>query len=447
VPLPRAALRTALVSAAGATLLVLLVTFVLIHLRVPPGWAPVVGWAPRIGAAFEAVFPYPSITLGADGFRRASIGLVLAAWVVYGAAAFLVGRAGDARERRRLLAVVGGLCVAMHVALVLLPPVLSTDLFFYALTGKLTLTGLNPYVTPLDTLSADPLFPYASWQHLRNHYGPVFVWISAATARLGGGGPLGTALAFKSVAAACNLVSCWTVRQLARGGDDDGLEALALYAWNPLVLVETAGSAHSETIMLTLALVGVLLVRRGRLKTAWVALLASAATKYLSGVLALLVAVHTVARAERGRRLVTTAKLAGVGALFLVLLYLPFWRGPAVFGPALDVLFKGRALQAGVAPVAGDKPIVALVIFVVLLAGAVVVTARSARDQTLELAAALSTYFTLFVMWWRMPWYFVTGIALAVPAGPGVPSRALRLVTLFLGLLAMFLYGLLAPSA
>jgi hypothetical protein len=310
----------------------------------------------------------------------------------------------------------------------------------------MTLTGQNPYLTTLDTLSADPLFPYASWQHLRSHYGPAFLWIAAAVTRLGGAGPLGTALAFKSLAAACNLVSCWAVYQLARD-DDDGLQALALYAWNPLVLVESAGSAHSETMMLTLALTGLVVVRRGRLKSGWVLLLASAATKYISGVLALLVGVRTVARAAPGRRLATAGKLAGVAALTLTLLYLPFWRGLAVFGPVVDVLFKGRALQAGVAPVVEERPIVALVIFAVLLAGAVVIVARSARDQTLELSAALVTYFMLFVMWWRMPWYFVTGIALAVPAAPSRTSGALRLVTLFLGLLAMFLYGLLTPRS
>jgi hypothetical protein len=434
------------VAGAGVALLAALAGFVLLYLRVPPGWSPVIGRAPRIGAVFEAVFRYPTVSLSPLGFRRASIGLVLAMWALYAGAVFLISRAREAQERRRLLALVSGLCLVMHVVLVLVPPVLSTDLFFYALSGKLTLTGLNPYLTTLDTLSADPLFPYASWQHLRNHYGPAFLWIAAGATRLGGGGPLGTALAFKAVAAACNLVSCWAVYQLARGDQDDGLHALALYAWNPLVLVESAGSGHSEAMMLMLALTGLVLLRRGRLATGWVALLAAAATKYLIGVLSLLVAVHTVARTQPGRRLVTAAKLAGVGALTLALLYLPFWRGLAVFGPALDILFKGRALQAGVAPVAGDRPVVPLIVFVVLLAGAVVVAARSARDRTLELSAALSTYFILFVMWWRMPWYFVTGLTLALPAPPSRTSGALRLVTLFLGLLAMFLYGLLAPD-
>jgi hypothetical protein len=440
-------LRVAGFAAAGATLLGLMAAFLLLHLRVPPGWSPVVGRAPHIGAVFEAVFHYPTVTLGPEGFRRASLGLVLAMWAVYGGAVFLIARVRDPRERRQLLAVVGTLCLAMHVVLVLLPPVLSTDLFFYALAGKLTLSGLNPYLTPLDTLSADPLFPYASWQHLRNHYGPAFLWIGAAATFLGGGGPLGTALAFKVVAAACNLLSCWAVYQLARGDDGDGLEALALYAWNPLVLVETAGSGHSEAIMMALALAGTLLVRRRRLKTGWVALILSAATKYISGVLALLVAVRTVALTEPRRRLACAGTLVGVGALALVLLYLPFWRGLVVLGPAVDILWKGRALQAGVAPVAEDRPVVALAIFAVLLAASVAIAARNARNLALELSAALATYFLLFVMWWRMPWYFITGLTLAIAAGPSRTNRALRLVTLFLGLLAMLLYGVLAPDA
>jgi hypothetical protein len=434
------------VTAAGLALLAALAAFLLLHLRVPPGWSPVVGRAPRIGPVFEAVFHYPTVSLSPAGFRRASIGLVLAMWAIYAAAAFLVARVRDPQERRRLLLVVSGLCLAMHLGLVLLPPVLSTDLFFYALTGKMTLTGLNPYLTTLDTLASDPLFPFASWQHLRNHYGPAFLWIAAGATRLGGGGPLGTALAFKAVAAAFNLASCWAVYRLSQSEESDGLEALAIYGWNPLVLVETAGSAHSEAMMLGLALTGVLLMRRGRQKTGWAVLVISAGTKYLSGVLALLVAVHTVARAEPRQRLVTAARLLGVGALVVVLLYVPFWRGLAVFGPALDIIFKGRALQAGVAPVAADQPIVALAILVVLLGAAVVLAARSARDLSFELSAALATYFVLFVLWWRMPWYFVTGFALAVPAAKTRTSGALRLVTMFLCLLAMFLYGVLAPD-
>jgi hypothetical protein len=444
---PRSArLRVGGVALAGLLLLAVLAAFLVLHLRMPAGWSPVVGRAPRIGAPFEAVFPYPQWSLSAAGFRRASMALILAMWALYAGAAFVISRAADPGERRRLLLVVSGLCLAMHVVLVLLPPVLSTDLFFYALSGKMTLTGLNPYVTPGSALAPDPLFPYASWQHLRSHYGPAFLWIAAGATWLGGGGPLGTALAFKTLAAVCNLASCWAIHQLGRGEDRDGLDVLALYAWNPLVLIESAGSAHSEAIMLSLALVGAVLLRRGRLKTGWVLLVLSAATKYISGVLGLLMAVRTVARAEPGHRLSTGARLAAVGGLALVLLYLPFWRGLGVFGPALDIVFKGRALQAGVAPVAADQPIVALAIFAVLLGAALVIAARSAVDRTFELSAALATYFVLFVLWWRMPWYFVTGLTLALPATSTRTSRALMLVTMFLGLLAMLLYGVLAPD-
>jgi len=445
---PRATgLRIAGIAGAGLLLLALLAAFFLLHQQWPAGWQPVLGAAPRIAPVFHRWIPYPSLMLEPASFRRASVLLVVAMWAVYAAAVFWIGRLRDAHERKQALAVVSALCLVMHVALVLLPPVLSTDLFFYALSGRMTLSGLNPYLAPLDTLAGDPLLPYASWQHLPSHYGPAFLWIAAAATKLGGGGPLGTALAFKTVTALFNLVACWAVLRLCRGQrDEDGLEPLALYAWNPLVLVESAGNAHSEAVMLSLALVGALLVRRGRIGTGWAALVVSAATKYLSGPLALLVAVRTVARAERGRRLATAGKLAGIGGFVLVLLYLPFWRGPAVLKPALDIVFKGRALAGGVAAVPQDRPIAALIVFAVLFAGAVVLAARSSRDLAFELSAALATYFVLFVLWWRMPWYFVTGLTLALVATPTRTSRALRLVTLFVALLAMFLYGMLAPD-
>src|SRR5207249_1613932 len=130
-----------------------------------------------------------------------------------------------------------------------LPPVFSTDLYRYDLYGRMIGAGINPYVTPANALSGDPLYPYAGWQHLRAHYGAGFLWISAAATWLGGGGVVGTALAFKAVVAAFNLLGSWAVLRLARQtGDGDGLEAFALYAWNPLILLESAGSAHPDAI-------------------------------------------------------------------------------------------------------------------------------------------------------------------------------------------------------
>ena len=422
--------------------------FFLLYLRVPPGQSPLVGRAPLIGAVFERFLPYPTLPLGLDAFRRTCVGLVLAMWAAYGGAVFLVSRSTGAPDRGRLLQLLTGLTLVAHVVLVLLPPVFSTDLFFYGLFGKMILAGGNPYLAPADSLSGDPLWAYASWTHLRSHYGPTFQWVSTGAAWLGGGGPLGTALAFKAVFALFNLLACWTVWRLARlRPGDDGLGALALYALNPLVLIEGPGQAHSEGIMIPLALLGLLLWLQGRPLTGFAALIASAAVKYITGVLALLVAVKMVAEAPPGARLKTAGGLLGVSLLVGIALYAPFSGGGAVFDAAINLVVMGSSLDRSRYGEPPATPVAGLIVFAVALVVAVPLAARLARPYLLDLTAALVSLFVLLVLWWKMPWYFVTAMALTIPGGPTRSIRALRLLALLLGLLSTFLYCTLVPSA
>jgi len=445
---PRAALiRLAALLGAGAVLIALIGGFVLLYLRVPAGHSPLTGHAPHIGAVFLRAFSYPTIELGPVAFRRVAVGLVVGMWGVYALVARGIDRLQDPAERRRMLAVVVAVAVVAHLVLVLLPPTLSTDLFFYGLFGKMLLGGGNPYLTPADALADDPLWPYASWTHLSSHYGPTFQWISLVATWLGGGGPLGTALAFKAVAAVLNLFTCWLVWALARcKEDDDGLTALALYALNPLVLIEGPGHAHSEGVMIPLALLGILLWRRGRPHLGFAALLASAAVKYITGVLALLVAVKMLAEAPSRGRLGTAGRLIGVAFLVAIGLYAPFWGGGAVFDPAINLIVRGSSLDRARHGAPPETPVIGLVIFAIALLAAIPAAARLARPYLLDLTAGLVSLFVLLVLWWRMPWYFVTAIALTAAGGPTRSIRAVKLFALLLGMLSMFLYCALVST-
>jgi hypothetical protein len=443
LPLPRPAhLRLAGVTAAGLALLAALAAFLLLYLRFPAGWSPVVGRAPRIGAVFEAVFPYPTVSLSPAAFRRAAIGLVVAMWALYAGAIYLMRRESGAAERRRLLALVIGSCAAMHVVLVLLPPVLSTDLYRHALFGKLILSGDSPYLLPADALKGDVLWPYAGWTHLRSHYGPTLLWLATGATALGGGGPVGTAIAFKVMVGLLNAGACYAVWALARMNDgDDGLEALALYAWNPLVLLEAPGQAHPDAIVIALGLLGVLHWWRGRPAIGVALLLASAAVTYVAGVLLALAVVKIIAETARGRRLAVGGRLLGAAALVGLGLYGPFLGSGGLFQQAGELIAGNRSFQAAAGGSAAPPPFVALVILAGGLVAALVVAARARRPYVLELSAALITFFMLFCLRLRMPWYFMTGIAFTAAGAPTTSNRALRLVTLFLGVLAMFLYG------
>ena len=104
----------------------------------------------------------------------------------------------------------------------------------------------------------------ASWPDYSTHYGPVFTGLSVVAAWLGGGRPIGTALAFKTLAAAGGALTAWAAAALAKRDGRDGLLPLLLVAWNPLALLETAGSGHNEMVMIGLALLGLLWCARGR---------------------------------------------------------------------------------------------------------------------------------------------------------------------------------------
>jgi hypothetical protein len=441
----RPALRLALLIAAGAALIALLASLFLLFQRVPAGWSPPTGFAPAIGPVFLSVFPYPTLALGPVGFRRAAVLLTLGIWVCYALAVWTLGRL-QGSERRRALAVVVAGCLLAHLVLLLLPPVFSTDLFRYALFGRMVDTGLDPYVTPARALAADPLFPYSSWAHLRSNYGAALMWISAGLALLGGGSPLLTALLFKGAMAGFNLVACWAVHRLAvENGEGDGGAALVLYAWNPLLLMESAGNGHADAMMLALALVGLLLWSRGRAATGFATLVASVAVKYVTGPLALLVGVKTLAEAERGRRLGTALRLALPAAAVLGALYAPYWRGGAMFASTIEMIVRGRSLLPGREAAPDDTPKLALVIFAVLLVGAVVLAARVARRHAVELAALLITFFLAFGLRLRMPWHFTAPLALMLAAPPTGARSGLRLLMLLLALLAMLLYCVLVP--
>jgi hypothetical protein len=441
--------RLLALAVAGAALIGLLVAFFLLYLRLPAGWSPIIGTAPAIGAVFLDAFPYPTVSLGPRAFRIAALTLVLAAWAFYGVIVLVLSRMVDPAARARALRLVIILAAVGHVLLVLMPPVLSTDLFRYALFGRMvTVYDLNPYATQAHALSGDPLWQFAGWRHLRSHYGATFVWLSALTTWLGGPGPIGTAIAFKGLSAVFNGVACWGTWRLAREtGGRDGLVPLALYAFNPLVLIEGPGSGHPDSVMLALALVGTALWWRGRTTGGWVLLVASAAVKYMTGLLAVLLAVHAVTASDRGKRLALVARLAAVAAAVLLVLYGPFLGGAGVFGTALQVVMRGRTLEQGRELEPDDTPTAALAIFGALLAGALVIGARASRHHLIELTVVLVSFFVLFALRWWMPWYFLTGLALAIAAAPTPTSRILRPLTLLLAFLASLLYCALVPVA
>ena len=382
------------------------ICFDLLYLYVPVGKAPPQGFAPDIGAAYARTVPIPQLTFSARAFTRISLALQAAMWASFFAAIALLRQLADGPGERAALkqiAVGSGLA---SVALILAPPSLSQDLYHYALFGRMILTrGLNPYVTTGEALIGDPIWELACLRDHSTHYGPLFTGLSVLAAAVGGDRPIATALAFKTIATAFGALAAWSIIALARQQRRSSLLPLGLVILNPLILIETPGSAHNEMIMMGLALAGLVVAGRGRPNLGYALIVGSVHVKWVTACLAGLIAIarlrETSGLPARAREL---ARLLGIAVGVSVLLYLPFLTKADMMGAVRSLLGGGHA--------GGGMRASQFIQFGAVVLGAIVVVARSGRRHLFEMSALACFGFVLFVFPWWMPWYLIPTLVL-----------------------------------
>jgi hypothetical protein len=419
------------------------VGFNLLYLRVPEGMAPLHGFAPGIAAAYGRWLPAAvSAALTPATLSRASAALQAVMWGAFIAAVLIAARLRDPAAERAAFRLVAAAGAAIAVALLLTPPALSRDLYHYALFGRMIITrGLNPYVAPGDALAGDPLWPLASWHDFTTHYGPVFTGLSVVAAWIGGGGAVGTALAFKALATAGGALAAWSATALARREGSGALLPLVLIAWNPLALIETAGNGHNEMVMIGLALAGVLLVDRGRPNLGFALLVASIHVKWITAGLAGLVVLARLRDLDgAGARLRALLTYAAITAGLTIALYLPFWAGSGSVGSILRLLLAGRGASG---PTAASPA--ALVPFAVVIVVAIAVVARTGRRWLLEMAAAVSLAFVTFMFPWVFPWYLLPAAALLAVGPRSRLNGGLTIVVTGASMFVMAFWAILIP--
>ncbi|HEV7663903.1 MAG TPA: polyprenol phosphomannose-dependent alpha 1,6 mannosyltransferase MptB, partial [Chloroflexota bacterium] len=197
----------------------------------------------------------------------------LAAVFVWLGLAYLTGlwllNRGVAQLRAAVPFVIGAALV-FQATLLLLPGLFSQDVFSYIAYGRLSAVyELNPYVWPPSATPKDSVLPWVAiiWRTYPTPYGPVWLDVQWAMARVFGGLPIAQqAIAYRALAQGLllvNLALLWLVlgrlTSLTRG---QRATALAALAWNPLVLFEVGANAHNDVLMVTFSLIAVLLFVR-----------------------------------------------------------------------------------------------------------------------------------------------------------------------------------------
>lgn len=158
--------------------------------------------------------------------------------------------------------IVFAVALAARVPLLLAPPSLSDDVYRYVWEGRVIAHGGNPYVQApahpaLAPLRDEAIHARVNHPELATIYPPLAEAGFALVALLSP-----TVFAFKLWIVLHDLALVLVLLALLRRRGQPPLAAAA-WAWNPLVIVEYAGSGHNEpTALLWLALAWLLLPRR-----------------------------------------------------------------------------------------------------------------------------------------------------------------------------------------
>ncbi len=155
--------------------------------------------------------------------------------------------------------------VAIHVVLLMAPPLQLTDLFNYLGYARLgAVHHLNPYTHGIGAEVHDPVYRFSTWHNLHSPYGPLFTAFTYPVSLL----PIPVAYWVLKVFAVgpqprCSSGSSTRSRRLL--GKDPRFAVLFVAA-NPIYLMYAVGGFHNDFFMLvpSTAAIAFLLARRDR---------------------------------------------------------------------------------------------------------------------------------------------------------------------------------------
>jgi hypothetical protein len=192
--------------------------------------------------------------------------LMLLAFAICGLCAYLLNRTRTRNDYTFVMWVIWLTTIVSGCLYLFTPAIFSGDIFSYASYGRLlSVHHVNPYVIPPSAFPKDPTYQLVHWKDIVSIYGPVWLMISAVVGVLADPHPMDYLVAFRLCAFAAHLLNIWLVTAILRTmGRSLRVIAMGtlLYAWNPLVLLESSLGGHNDVFMLTFLLLGLLLSAR-----------------------------------------------------------------------------------------------------------------------------------------------------------------------------------------
>jgi hypothetical protein len=342
----------------------------------------------------------------------------------------------------KVLVLVFLFALVFGLTLVFVYPITAADIFDYVSQARiLSHHGANPYLHAPADFPNDPFLPYCAWPWKPTPYGPLWIYIASGVTRLAGSSLLANLLLFKGGALLIHLLNAGLIYGiLARWRPSYALAGTLLFAWNPLILFESAANGHHDGLMVFFVLLAIDLYLRGRFTLAVPAAMCSYLVKLPTIILVpLFLLGGWRALSEGGSKLrlqfliVSGLLTAGLALGF----HAPLWEGlesvtwlghqhmfTSSFG-ALAVLSLQKWMERGLA-----ESLVrygALLLFGLLYLRQLVRLRSQVRSFLFALYWTSFAFLAIAVLWFQ-PWYLVWLVAL----GAILPSLAIaNLTTLF----------------
>jgi hypothetical protein len=323
--------------------------------------------------------------------------------------------------------VIVAVVVALHLVLLLGPPLQLNDVFNYLGYARLgALHGLNPYTHTISAELFDPIYRFASWDGLRSPYGELFTVLSYPLAFL----PLPVAFwVVKAAAVLFSLGFLGLVWCCARHLGRDPRQVITFVALNPIYLIYAVGGFHNDFLMLVASTAAILFVLTGRDRSAGAALVVGIAVKFTALAIGPFLLLALAGRRRVGRFIIGGA-IALVPLLAVSL---------ALFGTAPpNISQQSRLLSVFSVPnlaglpfgVGGSPLVLHLATFAVALVALYHLLRR--RDDWLS-GAGWTTFALILSLSWSVPWYVVWLLPLAALSGrPALRAAALALTVFML---------------
>ncbi len=333
--------------------------------------------------------------------------------------------------------------LAVNLSMLWLYPIDAADIFDNISRGRITAQhGGNPFYESPREYAPDPFRGYVAWPKSTTAYGPLWELLAAGTSRLVGDDKLANVLGFKLLGLLFYF-SCVALIAgiLNRHAPERALQGVCLFAWNPLVIYETAGNGHNDSVMVFFIVLGLWALLRGRHTSAALALVAGALVKFIP-ILLLPVALAAAFRSlptfkSRTYYLLITFFAC---ALLTVAAFAPFWRGGDILAiqrrQGLLTTSLPALVQVMLEPSLGMDASKQLVVRAAAALTGLVVLAQTWRAwrqkdwlSPIRASAHILLFYLLVASLWFQPWYAIWPLALAAILPEGATARTAVLLS------------------